>query len=326
MKERLITDSYDGYELRYPFLVEHVKTQLEKQFWTATEARVDLDEVEMLYALTDEQRNVVKRLLPLFLRYELYVGSFWTDTYAKLFPCPEAQEAAVTVAMVERAIHARFYDKINKAFGLDKDIHYLSYLDDPAFKDRAKWIGDLLKSDDKVLVCLAFGLIESSALFSAFALLRSFQTGGLNLIGATVKGTKQSAIDERLHSIILADTLRVMFKELGTTIDGTKYKSLLLDHANVMYLNEEHIIDSIIGDEFNGHKKSEYKKFVRCCINDYFTRLGSGDVPFPDAKDSEMYAWFEMQNESYSDPDFFTKGVGKEYESGWSEDSFGGVW
>ena len=57
MKERLITDQYDGYELRYPFLVEHVKTQLEKQFWTATEARVDLDEVEMLYALTDEHLN-----------------------------------------------------------------------------------------------------------------------------------------------------------------------------------------------------------------------------------------------------------------------------
>lgn len=326
MKDRLITDSYDGYELRYPFLVEHVQTQLDKQFWSATEARVELDETELLYVLSDEQRHVVKRLLPLFLRYELYVGSFWTDTYAKLFPCPEAQEAAVTVAMVERAIHARFYDKINKAFGLDKDEFYLSYLEDPAFKGRAKWIGDLLRNEDKVLVCLAFGLIEASALFSAFALLRSFQTKGVNLIGATVKGTKQSAVDERLHSIILADTLRVMFAELGTAIDQTEYKDLLLEQALVMYANEEHIIDSMIGDVFNGHKKSEYKKFVRCCINDYFKRLGALEIPFPDDVTSEMYDWFEIQNESYSDPDFFVKGVGKEYESGWSEDAFGSVW
>lgn len=323
----MITDPYDGYEVKYPTLLVHVKKQLEEQMWFASEARVELDATELLYVLSDSQRHLVQRLLPLFLKYELYVGSFWTDVYAKLFPCPEAQEVAVTVAMVERVVHARFYDKINKVFGLDNDTHYLSYLDDPAFEDRAKWIGEVLASDDKVKVCCAFGLIEACALFSAFALLRSFQTGGNNLIAATVKATKQSAIDEKLHSVMLADTLSIMFAEQGKRIDDTEYLPYMLDMAHKMRLNEFHIIDSLIeGDSFNGHSKKEYKLFVECCINDYFIRIGSRVAPFPEAVSSGMYEWFELQNETYSDPDFFVKGQNKEYESGWSEAAFGVVW
>ncbi len=326
MVERFITDVYDGYEVKYPFLIEHVKTQLEKQFWTATEAKVELDEIELRHVLTPEQQHVVKRLLPLFLKYELYVGSFWTDVYCKLFPAPEAVDAGVTVAMVERAIHARFYDKINAAFGLNNDDFYLSYLNDPAYTERVKWIGEVLSSNDKVKTCCAFGLIEASALFSAFALLRSFQANGYNLISVVVRGTKQSALDEKLHSKILADTLNVMFKEKGVSIDDTDYIDWLLEMAQKMYLNEEHIIDSLIGEEFNKVSKSEYKKFVRCCINDYFVRIGSAIKPFPDDQQSDLYEWFDMQNESYSDPDFFTKGQNKEYEIACDEDAFGSVW
>ena len=70
------------------------------------------------------------------------------------------------------------------------------YLTDPVFKERAKWLGETLRNEDKHLVCLVFGLVEGVSLFSMFALLRSFQANGYNLIATTVKGTKQSAIDE----------------------------------------------------------------------------------------------------------------------------------
>lgn len=322
----MITDPYDGYEKKYPHIASLVDQQLEKQLWFATEARVELDEMELKYKLTQEQQGAVKRLLPLFLRYELFVGSFWTDVYAKVFPAIECQEAAVTVAMVERVIHARFYDKINKVYGLDNDEFYLSYLEDPAFKARAEWIGELLNSKDQFMCCLAFGLIEAAALFGAFALLRSFQANGYNLIGSTVKGTKQSAIDEKLHSVILADTIRTYYFENNMTINDDPRFKKLLQHAYNMYATEKHIIDSVIvGDSFNGVSKKEYCKFIRCCINDYFKRLGSNILPFEDEV-SDLYDWFELNNQSYSEPDFFNKGQNKEYESGWNREAFGDVW
>ena len=326
MKERLITDSYDGYEKHYPQIAALVDKQLEGQLWFATEARVELDAMELKYKLSDEQRNAVKKLLPLFLRYELFVGAFWVDVYGKYFPAMECQEAATTVAMIERVVHARFYDKINQVYGLDNDDFYLSYLDDESFKERAKWIGGLLGGEDQRLCCLAFGLIESTALFSAFALLRSFQANGHNLIAATVQGTKQSALDEHLHSVILATTLRIMYAELGIGVEDDPRFDMLLKHAMLMYQNEEHIIDSIItGDSFNGISKEEYKLFVRCRMNDYFKRLGAKTLPFEDVP-SKLDEWFNIQNSAYSEPDFFRKGQNKEYESGWSKKRLGDVW
>ena len=60
---RKITDDYDGYETRYPILLEHVNTQLDKNFWSATEVNVESDALEMKYKLTEDQQNAVKKIL-----------------------------------------------------------------------------------------------------------------------------------------------------------------------------------------------------------------------------------------------------------------------
>ena len=230
--------------------------------------------------------------------------------------------------MMERCVHARFYDKVNKVFELDDDSHYLSYSRDPVFKERARWIGKLLADKDYKMVCLAFGLVEASGLFSLFALLRSFQANGHNEIPATVKGTKQSAIDERLHSLFLSDSFQYYYAELGMTInEDTEYLNKLFEQAQVMYLHEEHIIDSIIpdGKGLNGITRDDYKTFVKRRIDEYFERLGCNTTPFG-VKSSSLDHLFDIQNEAYSEPDFFTKGQNKEYEVSWDEDAFVKCW
>lgn len=321
-----ITDDYDGYELRYPKLLELADRQLEKQLWFKGEARVDKEAIELNYKLSQEQQSAIKKLLPIFLRYELIVSDFWTDVYPKVFKAPECKDAAAAVNMIERCVHARFYDEINKVYKFDKDSDYLSYLDDPAFRERAKWIGNLLKHEDKEFVCLAFGMIEAAALFSAFALIRSFQANGYNLIPATVKGTKQSALDERLHSEILTTTFQYKYAELGTTINEDERLPKLFEQAYVMFANEEHIIDEVIPEEgLNKVSRDQYKLFVKRRIDEYFERLGCTGTPFG-VVSSELDEWFDIQNKVYSEPDFFVNGSGKEYESGWNKDAFGVVW
>ena len=327
MKQRFITDEYDGYETRYPRLLEHVNTQLDVNYWTATEADVASDALELKYTISEDGREAIKKMLPAFLRYELMVSDFWVSVYPAFFKAVECLDGASAINMIERCVHARFYDKVNKVFGLDKDSHYLSYLEDPIFKERARWIGNLMSCGDNKMICLAFGLIEASALFSLFALLRSFQANGHNEIPAVVKGTKQSAIDERLHSLFLSDSFLYYYTELGMTInEDVEYLDKLLEMSKYMYLNEEHIIDSIIPESgLNGISCEEFKLFVKRRIDEYFERLGSDRVPFG-VKSSSLDALFDIQNEAYSEPDFFTKGQNKEYEVSWDTEKFGKCW
>ena len=249
--------------------------------------------------------------------------------YAQYFKAPECQEAAAVVNMIERAVHERFYDKINIVFGLDNDESYLSYLDDPIFKDRAKWLGKVLKDEDKHKVCLIFGLTEGVSLFSLFALLRSFQANGVNRITTTVKGTKASALDELLHSDILATTFVYYYMEQGKTLEeDVKYLNILKEETLNVVEMEKFILKSLIGDEFNGVSLEDYYSLIEMLANDYFIRLGISqkNLPFPERKSSPLHGWFLDQVVAYAEPDFFAKGMGKEYELAWNEDGFGKVW
>lgn len=330
MSTRLITDEYEGYVEQYAQLRVLSNRQLEEQLWFASEVRVEEeDRLEMLYKLNEQQQRVVKSVIPMFRKYEDDVATFWTDIYAKYFLAPECQEGALVIGMVERAIHEVFYDKINKVYELDNDESYLSYLTDPIFKERARWLGETLRNEDKHLVCLVFGLVEGVSLFSMFALLRSFQANGYNLISTTVKGTKQSAIDELLHSEYLATSFKYLYGELGKNLeeDDPYYYKRLLTQAHNVVENEKYILTQLIGESgvFNGVKIEEYFKLVEKLTDLYFERLGCKTLPF-NVGECELYSWFITETVAYSEPDFFGKGKNKEYEMAWDKNSFGGVW
>ena len=332
--KRFITEQYDGYETHYPILLETSNKQLEKQLWFASKIRVvEEDRMEMLYKLDKQQQNVVTRILPTFRKYEDNVADFWSKVYPEFFVHPECKEGAAVINMVERAVHERFYDKVNKVFGLDNDAHYLSYLNDPIFKDRAKWLGDTLKQPDKKKTCLVYGLVEGVSLFSMFALLRSFQANGINLISTTVKGTKQSAIDELLHSEFLAYSFRYYYAEIGSSLDeDVYYRDALLEQTYNVVEMEDFILTEVIKtegfptDRFNGVELTEYFKLVRMLANKYFELLGSSVKPFPEVTECALYEWFVTASKAYAEADFFGKGEGKEYEHAWNEDGFIKCW
>lgn len=320
-----ITEDNGGYEIRYPKLLELSNKQLEKQIWFASKIRVEDDAMEMVYDLTERQKKVIKAILPIFRKYEMDVSDFWTKVYPEFFVAPECKEGASVINMMERAVHARFYDKINIVYGLDNDESYLSYVNDPIFKERAKWLGEILKNEDKKLVCLVFGLVEGISLFSMFALLRSFQANGINRIESTVKGTKQSAIDELLHSDFLATSFQYYYGELGYTLNEDKeYLNKLLEMVKAVVEMELFIIDALLGEEdFNGVSVTEYKNFVKKLANNYLLKLGAKVDLLPYNIDySELEEWFDIQTKAYAEPDFFGKGESKEYESHWQAHEF----
>lgn len=317
------TDSYARY---YPEIVRLANKQLEEQFWTSSEMIVELDRMQLLYELTPDQLHAVKYILSLFVRYELNVGDMWKRV-AEVFPRPEVKMAASVIEMVERAIHAEFYNQLNVQLGIDTDEHYLAYTKDPILYERAKWIGDLLKNDDDpILGIIIFSMTETALLFSSFAILKSFQSNGYNMLPVIVRGTNQSAVDEDLHGQISAEIINTYYSELGYPLSEDKKRCAdILMAVDYAFAHECRIIDTAIrGDYFNGVPKQEYKEFVKRRLNIYLERIGL--PPRFEVGECSIVNWFELNTYAYKMVDFFTPGVGMEYESSWDDDGFVRGW
>lgn len=320
-----ITTPTDSYTRHYPNIVELAKKQLDEQFWTDTEMKVHLDRQQLLYVLTGEKLHAVKTVLHLFVHYERKVGDFW-KRLAKIFPRPEVEMACSIMDMTERAIHAEFYDQVNRQLGLDTDEHYLAYIDDPVLNERAKWLGGLLGSDDDILSSIIFSMTETAILFSSFAILKSFQMNGNNLIPVVVRGTNQSALDEDLHGVVSAEIINTYFNELGVPLkDHPELVEKIYEAVEAVYEHECRIIDMAIpGEELNGVDKEDFKKYVKVRLNVFLSRLGLR-VRYI-VKDCAIEDWFEKNTYSYKVIDFFTAGMGMEYETSWDEVALGNAW
>jgi ribonucleotide reductase beta subunit family protein with ferritin-like domain len=316
----------DSYVRLYPEIVRLANKQLDEQFWTSSEMKVELDRMTLLYNLSDEQLHAVKTVLHLFLRYELMVGDFWGQVVANTFPRPEVRLAASVVDAVEKGIHAEFYNQFNTVLGLDTDEHYLAYIKDPELKGRVDWLKGVLGQEDKVLATIIFSMTETALLFSSFAILKSFQSNGYNLIPVVVRGTNQSAIDEDLHGQISSEIINTYYTELGTTLkeDTPRYEKVL-EAVHYAYLHECRIIDmAITKDSLNGVPKQHYKEFVKHRLNIYLERIG---LPHEfEVGDCTVIDWFEKNTYAYKVVDFFSSGLGMEYESSWNEAGFGSAW
>ncbi|UAV89996.1 ribonucleotide-diphosphate reductase, beta subunit [Pseudomonas phage REC] len=319
---RIMTKT-ESYATVYPQFFAFADQQFDSQFWTNTEMKVELDKLQLLFELSPAQLHAVKFVLQLFLKYELIVGEeFWNGLFIKLFPRPEVKAMAAAFAAFELQVHARFYNQINIQLGLDKDEDYIAYTKDPELASRIEWLEGILSGEDKLLSCIVFSMTERALLFASFAILKSFQSNGYNLLPVIVRGTNQSAIDEDLHGLAAAEVINQHYRELGRPLrEDTKRVVKIYEAIEYAYAHECRIIDmAFIEETLNGMTKDDFKNYVKMRFNIFATSIGL-DEPFPGA-DSPIRDWFEKGTDSYKMVDFFTPGMGMEYESGWDESGF----
>lgn len=316
----------EGYERHYPEIVRLALIQLEEQFWTSNEMKVELDRMQLLFDLDEERRHAIKFVLNLFVRYELQVGDMW-QRIGNIFPRPEVKMACSIIDMVERAVHAEFYDQVNKQLGLDTDDHYMAFLNEPELKKRVDWMGRLLspRAKDPILGVIIFSLTETALLFSSFAILKSFQTNGFNDIPVIVRGTNQSAKDEDLHGMVSAEIINTYYRERGTTLFEDKERYVKVKQAIHYALDHESAIirKAIPSGSLNGTTVEQFITYVKRRLNIYAERLGIPHEFDLTGVDDPVSGWFEENTAAYKVPDFFTPGMPMEYETGgWDEDGF----
>ncbi|MNK14249.1 ribonucleotide-diphosphate reductase subunit beta [compost metagenome] len=321
-KTRIQTET-ESYARYYPKIVELANKQLEDQMWFASEMKVELERIQLKYELAPDQLHAVQFILNLFVKYELIVGDMWAKI-SRMFPRPEVKLACSVAEMVERAVHAEFYNKINIELGLDKDEHYMAFLNDKDTAERAAWLGRLLNSEeDEILGITIFSMTETALLFSFFSMLKSFQSNGFNKIPIIVRGTNQSGLDEDLHGQITAEIINTYYAELGTTLfeDKKRYREVVKAVHHAYEIECSLIEKAIPGESLNGVMKQEFKEFVKFRLNVYLERLG---LPHEfHVGECSIIDWFGKNTYSYKKIDFFTPGQGSEYQMAWDEHALG---
>lgn len=314
----------ESYVVHYPQFIEFADTQLEKAFWTSNEIGMEKDKQDMLVNMTDAEKHAVTTALKLFVKYEIFVGTeYWLTRVMNKFPRPEIQRMASVFGMMELAVHAPFYNKLNEVLGLNTDEFYTSYIEDPILKDRVDFLDSVVDSDDDLLSLAAFSIVEGAILFSSFAMFKNFQSNGNNLISNTVQGVNQSVLDEGLHAQAGAALFKQTLKEMkikGEELDILKGKIEVV--AGNILEHEERIIDMFFEKgPLRGVSANQMKSFVAHRVNICLDALGIDPCFVSD--DKTVQEWFYGGVQKFQSHDFFAK-LGREYQRGWNEKAF--VW
>lgn len=186
----------ETYTEDYPQAVKAAEEQ-ESIIWFARELGVEKDVGDIRTQCTAGERHGITTTLKLFTNYELSLGGdeFWGGKIGKMFPRPDIQRMAATFAYIELGVHTPFYDLINESLNIATDEFYLSWKEVPELVSRMEFVDHFANSKDPLLTTAAFTFLEGVVLFSNFAFLKSFGSGGFNLIPHITAGIDASAKD-----------------------------------------------------------------------------------------------------------------------------------
>jgi ribonucleotide reductase beta subunit family protein with ferritin-like domain len=165
--------------------------------WFPDEIKVEKDIQDILVNMTESERHGVITVLKLFTLYELFAGDeYWGTRFKEIFDDADMHRMAAVNAMIELAVHAPFYKKLNEALHIDNEDFYISYVNDPVLADRMKFIGEVISSDNDLFSLASFSMVEGAILYSSFAFLKHFQARGKNKLLNVVRGINFSVRDE----------------------------------------------------------------------------------------------------------------------------------
>lgn len=308
----------ESYVVDYPEAVTFAETQ-QKIFWLPDEIKVEKDIQDMKVNMSEAESHGVIITLKLFTLYELFAGDeYWGKRVTASFPRHEIKRMASVFSSFELGVHAPFYDKLNKALGLDNDQFYTSYVDNPILKSRMEFIDAVVNDESDLISTAAFSMVEGVILYSNFAFLKHFQSQGKNLLNNVVAGINFSVRDENLHSEAgawLYRTLKAETEEVPKDLDDN-----IIALAEKMYEHESEIIDMLFGiGPITGITAMQLKNFAKSRINLCLKNIEI--APIYEVTYNPIASWFYGGINSVQLNDFFNR-VGNEYNRDWSEGDF----
>ncbi|NPC95221.1 ribonucleotide-diphosphate reductase subunit beta [Nocardioides sp. zg-DK7169] len=307
-----------AYVFDYPQAEDLAKKQ-RSIFWTAEEIPVANDKQDFLVTMTEAEQAAVKTTLKLFTIYELILGGeVWGDRIFHAFPRPEIQMMSNAFSFAELNMHAPFYAKLNQVLMIDTEEFYGSYKNDPVLAERIQFVWDAIADDDLLYALSVFTLMENCVLYSNFAFLKHFQSGGKNLLQNVVSGINFSARDENLHATGGAWLFRTTLAEYERTVSPATFQAerdALFDRvgavADYVYGHEQRIVEMLFAHgPIPGIEQADLETFVKSRVN--LTLDSMGMEPLFEVVDNPVAEWFYSGINGTQFHDFFQV-TGNEY-------------
>lgn len=308
----------------YPGAKELMDAQ-QDVFWTAKEIPVEKDIHDYRHTMTPQQFNLVTVTLQLFVEIEQKVGEVW-EQIESWYPHSEIEGACSQIASMEKSVHAFFYQKMSDVLNIDPEEIAKNQQTIQVLKSKLEFLNQITKnlSADKPLALATISFIEQVLLFSNFAMLKSFQSNGHNLITNTITGVDFVVQDEQLHGDFAAYLFKTVMSEQKQTLGYSEDPEL---RENIRRLMEEIVAheDSVIDYTFSGNiaindiTGPQLKTFIRSRANSVLESLGY--EPYYEIEDNPIAEWFYKSAKSIKVHDFFVSGT-NQYRRSWSLDSF----
>lgn len=316
-----------AYVFDYPMAEDLAKKQ-RSIFWTAEEIPVENDKQDFLVNMTAAEQAAVKTTLKLFTIYELILGGeVWGDRLFHAFPRPEVQMMTNAFSFAELNMHAPFYAKLNQTLMIDTEEFYESYKNDPVLAERIQFVHDAIDDDDLLYALSVFTLMENCVLYSNFAFLKHFQSGGKNLLQNVISGINFSARDENLHATGGAWLFNTTLAEYRATVAPDKFDAERADLvervrrvAGYVYEHEARIVQMLFTHgPIPGIEEADLLAFVRSRVD--MTLENMGMEPLFEVGENPIAEWFYAGINGTQFHDFFQV-TGNEYNRNIGETEF----
>ena len=291
--------------------------------WTAQEIKVEKDIQDYRQNMSPEQYNLVTITLQLFVEIEQKVGDVW-EQFAKTFPHSEIDGACVTIAAMEKGVHAFFYQKMSDVLNIEPEVIAANQEQIKQINNKLSFLNDITKDlqSDKALALATVAMIEQILLFSNFAMLKSFRSNGVNLISSTVSGVDFVVNDEIIHGEFAAYLYANYIMEYQETYkqDFPLSNDRITDRIELIIEHEDEMIDYAFPDgPINGIVAKDLKIFIRSRANHVLEQLHI--KPLYDVTECKISEWFYKGINSIKSHDFFVTGTNS-YKRTWSFDGF----
>lgn len=178
---------------------EQIHKKLIYGYWHPDEIEFSDDVNDYRQKLTNDERDIIGRILKNFVTSEIHIGNFWGDRVASNFKKPEIQNVARYIAGQE-TVHTLAYDVLNTTLGLN-DYHTLK-ADTNLYARIKMLVSKRAKTNEAILKELFLYSVmgEGVSLFSSFITIFAFTKK--NLLKSIGQIVSWSALDEQLHSLV----------------------------------------------------------------------------------------------------------------------------
>ena len=306
METNIFTEQFSRKPNNYPWTEKFIES-MHNGFWTDKEFSFTSDVQQFKTVLTDQEREIIVRVLSAIGQIEVAVKTFWAKLGENL-PHPALQDLGYVMANTE-VIHNNAYERLLTVLDMEDVFEENLKLD--FIQGRVKYLRKYThkfysSSKKQYLYALTLFtlLIENVSLFSQFYIINWFARYK-NVLKDTDQQVKYTRNEENIHALVGIKIINTIREELPELFDE-ELEERIRAEAVEAYKSEAKIVDWMVnGIDEPGLSADILKAFIQNRINSSLEQIGFKTVFEVDNNLLDATNWFDEELLGNNMTDFF---------------------